>query len=209
MNIESRHCNEKLILVDCDGVLLDWESGFHRFMTRYEYVTLSPKNEEYKMQLRYSLDKDHSRKLVRHFNESAMMGSLSPLRDAVKYVKKLHEEHGYMFHVVTSQSNLYQANELRKENLTDLFGNVFAGFTFLDCGSDKHKGLIEFKDTGLFWVEDKLENAVVGEEHGLSPILIRHDYTNSFIKDGVKGFDKGRIPILDNWKEIYNYIIGD
>jgi hypothetical protein len=53
---------------------------------------------------RYGISRDQGRKLIKIFNESAAIGFLPPLRDAMFYVKRLHEEHGYVFHCITSLS---------------------------------------------------------------------------------------------------------
>ena len=93
----------KVILVDCDGVLLDWEYAFDRWMKRHGYEILV--DDVYKMDVKYGLDITESKKLCRMFNESATIRRLPPLLDAIKYVKKLHEEHGYVFHAITSLSD--------------------------------------------------------------------------------------------------------
>jgi hypothetical protein len=66
---------------------------------------------------RYGIDRDQSFKLIKMFNESAAIGFLPPLRDAMYYVKRLHEEHGYVFHCVTSLSTDVNAGRLREMNL--------------------------------------------------------------------------------------------
>jgi len=193
-----------IILIDCDGVLFDWESSFHRFMLRYGYVGEQYDETKYNMSERYGLHRDFSDRLVKHFNESAFMSSLSPLRDSVKYIRKLHDEHGYTFHCITSQSNLYQAQQLRIQNLEKTFGkDVFDGFTILNTGDDKDKALESWKDSGLFWIEDKLENALVGKNLGLNPILVRHNYTD------IIEVAEAEIPCYWRWSLIYNYITGE
>ena len=86
---------DKVILVDCDGVLLDWEYSFDYWMKRHGYVKTGVC--EYDMSICYDMPRDEIKRLIRMFNESAAIRKLPPLRDAMKYVKKLHEEHGYIF----------------------------------------------------------------------------------------------------------------
>ena len=103
--------NDKIIVVDCDGVLLDWEHSFKLWMKEKGYEV---KNDvEYSMAKSYEMEKPEMKKLIRHFNESATMCCLPPLRDAVKYVRKIHEELGYVFHCVTSMTLDRHANNLR------------------------------------------------------------------------------------------------
>lgn len=126
---------------------------------------------------------------------------MSPLRDAIKYVRKLHEEHGYVFHVITSLSTDPDAARLRKRNLDLLFGpTVFEKIVCLDCGADKDDALEPYRDTGCFWVEDKIENAELGSALGLSSILLDHSYNVGY---------NGSIAKFGNWKNIYKYVTGE
>lgn len=190
--------NEKLILVDCDGVLLDWVYGFTRWMKQHGHEVVNP--EEYDIAKMFMIEKAEAKKLVRVFNESAACGWLPQFRDAVKYVRKLHEEEGYIFHVITSLSLDEYAGKLRKKNLEALFGKtVFEKITCLDCGADKDEALIPYKDSGCLWIEDKPENALTGLNLGLNSVLIKHEHNLSF--------NHPEIPHVKKWKEIYDMIV--
>ena len=84
---------EKIILTDIDGCVLDWESAFHQWMEHHGH-TLDDKNV-YSVATAYNLADSKAKALVRTFNESAAIGFLPPLRDAQYYIKKLHEKHQY------------------------------------------------------------------------------------------------------------------
>lgn len=186
---------EKVILVDCDGVLLDWEYAFDYWMQRHGYAI--EVEDVYEMDVKYNMEKKDMKRLIRMFNESAAIRKLPPLRDAMKYVKKLHEEHGYIFHAITSLSNDQYAQHLRTKNLRELFGDTaFEKYVYLDTGADKDEELAVYKDTGCYWVEDKAENARVGKALGLDALLMAHTF-NADVTD---------IPRVQNWKEIYNII---
>jgi len=119
------------------------------------------------------------------------------------YVKRLHEEHGYVFRCITSLSTDRNAYKLRKMNLEKLFGETaFEELVCLDTGADKDEALKPYKDSGLYWIEDKLSNAVTGLDLGLKPILIEHGF--NMLDDIPEGMTK-----VVNWKEIYNHITGE
>lgn len=186
----------KIILTDCDGVLMDWERSFSEWMIDNGYVVDSAYEHSYNMAKKYSIGDVKKRRLVRQFNESSRIGYLPPLRDAIKYVKKLHEEHGYVFHMITSLSKDLYAGKLRIENTERLFGKTaFEKYIFLDVGDDKDEELWNYKDSGLLWVEDKMENAVDGCDAGLDSVLIAHDHNK-----------ESSIPRYENWKELYEVI---
>ena len=187
----------KVILVDCDGVLFDWEYAFDRWMNKHGYTVYYP--NEYKVSEKYGIPKEEAKKLTRMFNESAWIRKLPPLRDAIKYVKKLHEEHGFVFHAITSLSDDYYAQHLRTKNLIELFGpTVFEKYVYLDTGADKDEALAEYKGTGCWWVEDKAENADVGADLGLEAILMNHHHNAKDNPDAIR---------VNNWEEIYHTIV--
>lgn len=188
----------RLILTDADGVLLDWEWAFQVWMTERGYHLENDAKKEYNIHHQYkNLTAPESKKLVRTFNESAAIGFLPPLRDAVYYVRKLHEKHGYKFRVITSISKDPNACRLREMNLRKLYGNAIESVECLDTGADKDEALAPYKDSGLFWLEDKPENADVGYQLGLSSLLVEH---------GHNMHHECPYPVVKNWEEIYNII---
>lgn len=193
----------KIILTDADGVLLNWEYAFCIWMEQHGYTQIDNGNHYYDLSERFNITRAEAKERVRIFNESAAIGFLPALRDAMYYVKRLHEEHGYEFHCITSLSLDPSAYQLRKMNLEKLFGpTAFTKLICLDTGADKEAALAKYQDTGFYWIEDKYENAVAGLKAGLRPILIEHGFNmNEPILDGMKK--------CLNWREIYEYVTGD
>ena len=155
---------------------------------------------EYDIGIRYGIGKEQGSKLIKIFNESAAIGFLPPLRDAMYYVKRLHEEHGYVFHCITSLSTDINAKKLREMNLQKLFGKTaFDRVVCLGTGADKNYALEEYANSGLWWIEDKPENADVGYNMGLKSILVEH---------GHNMHHECPYPVVKNWREIYDIITG-
>lgn len=189
---------EKLILTDADGVLLDWEWAFSVWMREKGYTMTAGAKTSYYLHEHYQeLDQKDAKKVVKQFNESASIGFLPALRDATYYVKRLHEEHGYRFRVITSLSNNKDAQRLREMNLNKLFGDAIESMICLDTGADKDDALAPYKDSGLWWIEDKPQNADVGHKLGLSSLLVEHGHNMTHVCD---------YPVVKNWKEIYEII---
>jgi hypothetical protein len=191
----------KIILVDADGVLLDWEYAFDVYLQTHGFNKVEGGQFKYDIGKRYGIDREQGKKLIKIFNESAHIGFLPPLRDAMYYVKRLHEEQGYVFHCITSLSRDDNAQELRRMNLRKLFGaTAFEKFVFLDTGADKDAALEPYRNSGYWWVEDKIVNAEVGHDLGLNSLLMEHGHNMDY--------ENPAIPRVRNWKEVYQRITG-
>jgi hypothetical protein len=80
-----------------------------------------------------------------------------------------------------------------------LFGpTVFEKYVYLDTGADKDEELYKYKDTGCFWVEDKVANAEVGLDMGLRSLLMTHDHNRDY---------DGNIEKVYSWREIYEKVL--
>ena len=195
---------QKIILTDADGVLLNWEYAFSCWMNQQGYEKQPGSSFQYNISVAFNLESNNKgHKLIKRFNESAAMGFLPALRDSVHYVKKLHEEHGYEFHCITSMSTDKHAFKLRRMNIEKLFGlSAFTKLVCLATGAPKDDALAEYKGSNYFWIEDKLENAEAGLKQGLRPILVEHGHNmNEELPDDIHK--------VVNWKEIYSFITGE
>ena len=190
--------NNRLILTDADGVLLDWEWAFSVWMQERGYTLTADNKKSYYLHHHYrELEEKDAKKVVKTFNESAAVGFLPALRDATYYVKRLYEEHGYQFRVITSLSLDRNAAKLREMNLNKLFGNAIESVICLDTGADKDAALEPYRDSGMWWCEDKPENADVGHSMGLKSLLIEHGHNMHHVCP---------YPVVKNWREIYSII---
>ena len=86
-------------------------------------------------------------------------------------------------------------------NIRKLFGETaFEEFIILDTGADKDQVLERYRDTGCWWIEDKIVNAQVGTSFGLKSLLVEHGHNMDY--------DDPEIPRVKSWKEIYERIVG-
>lgn len=187
---------KKTLLVDADGVLFNWEYAFNLYMEEHGFEQVKDSKLIYNIGERYNISNNQGHTMIKHFNESAMIGFLPPLRDAVQYVTKLAEE-GWDFICITSLSTNKYAQKLRRKNLDKLFGEgTFSEVICLATGADKDKVLQKFDGSGLWWVEDKVENALAGAAVGLRPLVMEHGFN----------MNDERVRRVKNWKEIYEIV---
>ena len=201
--------SNRIILTDVDGVLLEWEHHFTKWLQlrsyfdkngnrNYPYKLLDAGQDNYDMSKRFGISKETISQEIRELNRSAWMGTQRPMRESQTWVKLLHAE-GWTFVPITSQTSDIPGQALRKKRLGELFGeHVFSNYHILGTGADKDGALAEFHDTGLYWVEDKPKNALAGLNYGLKPILIDHPYN--------KDFNHPDIIRVNNWKQIHEIL---
>ena len=190
---------KKTMLVDADGVIFNWEYAFNLFMEEHGFEQTEEANLIYDIGVRYDISGKQGKTMIKHFNESAMIGFLPALRDAQEYITKLADE-GWNFVCITSLSTNKYAQKLRTKNINKLFGDdTFTDFIYLGTGADKDKVLKQFERSNLWWVEDKVENALHGEQVGLRPLVMEHGYN----------MNDDRVRRVKNWKEIYEIVTNE
>ena len=191
---------EKVIVADVDGVLLDWVSSFDELAYEYGYEKHS--DEHYNLDRCFDGDPSEMMRLASLHNESLRMTSLNPLRDAVKYVRRLHEWHGYTIHCVSALKHTHLVQKAREDNLRDLFGSAIDRVILTGDGiSDtKANALKEYGISGCYWIEDKPENAYLGYQLGLDTLLMDQPYNRSAHNKEVRR--------VSNWSEIYDIVVG-
>lgn len=190
---------DKKIVVDCDGVLLDWAYAFDVWMAEQGHIRIPNTNKHYSQALRYGITDEVANNQVKKFNESGCVGFIPAYKDSVEYITKLSEL-GWKFEVISSLDKDKYAQKLREKNLIHIFGEVF---DFIDCSLDYKIGKESYlKDRysgkSFFWIEDSVSNAESGTKAGLRSVVMDHDYNKEW--KGIR---------VKNWKEIYNLIIDD
>lgn len=185
-----------IILTDCDGVLLDWESSFHKWMRTCGHDQVN--HGYYEIEQMYDMTRERGKQYIKEFNNSSWMGFLPAFRDARSGVAAL-QDMGYKFVCITSLSLDPYTKELRWLNLRNIFGNdAFEDLVCLDTGGDKDQALNEYRDSGLWWIEDKASNASLGADFGLKSILINHAH-NQYHEDA-------RLHRVDTWKDLVDLV---
>jgi hypothetical protein len=69
---------------------------------------------------------------------------------------------------------------------------------FLSAGETKDEILKKFKDTNLWYIDDRIYNINVASNQGLKSLLMQHDYNMHYKRDNVN--------VVESWEEIYQLI---
>jgi len=141
----------KLILIDCDGVLLNWKERFESIFG--------------------SIKDSYSERNIVKFCKSRNMENLGAITGAVEAVKFLHGELGYKFHVITHIGDSDEVKRMRMSNLISVFGAApFYKVTCIDKRVPKAEVLAEYEGTGYWWIDDYWHNVAAGMGLGLKSI---------------------------------------
>ncbi len=185
----------QVILTDCDGVLVNWLYSFNKWLEEMGHCVQDAST--YNLSEKYCISEVDCDQYIKYFNQSAEIEHLPPLRDAIKYVWKMHNNHGVIFHCISALGSNKNSHALRIRNLQNLFG--VSTFNKIDCVDsiwDKREILEKYRDTDAIWVEDHIYNAEIGLELGFTTYLMDHLYNQN--EDMPK-----EITRVNNWKEIY------
>ena len=188
--------DEKVILTDIDGCLLNWREGFMRFMLNRGYSIHPEFESQYLLTEYYGINRQELHEQVESFNSGRWeFGTLKPIAGAIKAVNALSEL-GYRFIGISACSSKRQAFVLRRANLYNIFGDVFDAVYCLDLKDGKKSHLIQHKPT--FWIEDKMSMCLEGLEVGHKCILIDRVWNQDQ--------DDDRIERCQDWDAIVAYI---
>ncbi len=189
-----------IILLDVDDVLLDWFSGFERYMVHLGYGP-EESHDQWDLDKVFNFPKKEKTSLISNFNTSWEFGTLAPLPGAKKGLNRLKKE-GFRFVAITSCSTNPTTISLRKTNLFWCFGDVFEAVHCLNLGESKETHLADYRPT--WWVEDKFENAVAGLKFGHRSILINKAHNENEVHEDiirVKAWNQITKLILNNDNE--------
>lgn len=191
---------DNVIIVDYDGVCAYWEHGFDMWMLNNGYKV--KKLGVYDIAPRYDISDEEGHRLSTEFNRSRELAFLPPFKDSIKYIKKLHEEHGYVFHCISAIEPTEHGYESRVENMHNLFGKT-AFENLILCGESKNKEklLEKYQGSECYWIEDVPKNAEYGLQYGLKPLLMDQHYNKDYYRVDIKR--------VFSWKEIYSIVVGD
>jgi len=143
----------KTIILDVDGVLLDWRTPFIMWLNKHNILTEQP---NYKDLQPYN---EFNETFIKIFSETLYFQNLPPEPGAIEALNSFRSR-GFTMKVLTSCTDNYRVMRSREQNLINVFGDVFEDFIFLPLQSSKKTALnklIKLDEDSIF-VEDTLNN---------------------------------------------------
>lgn len=190
------------LLVDCDGVLLDWLSGFLRFAGDALGRSLDGAQPDmWNLGPFLGVEDAQVHEMISAFNRGAggFFGALDPLPSAQDALAAAAAQ-GREITVITSCLAEPAVIAQRRQNLERAFGAIFADIHCLNPWEDKTPLLERYMATHgpSTWVEDKPENALKGARAGHRTFLLRTSY-NVLHEGGADGLHHARMTWVDGW----------
>ena len=189
---------DKIILTDIDGVVFDWHTAFVRWMELQGYSSTGIIHHDAEIHNEFGISLQEANVKREEFNASMACSVLEPMRQSQEYIKKLHEE-GFHFIAITSLSDKPIAQYYRYLNLEDYFDtDVFVDVRCLPAGAPKLDAMMDFENSELIYIDDRISNLEDALKVGLNPVLMKHAYNIHY--------QNKKVHQVANWADIYKYV---
>lgn len=191
------------ILTDIDGVLLTWQSKFEEFIKEEGAVV---KIGNFKMDDSYmikdcfalqsgeKLTDEQALRLVKAYNNSEYFEDLDPIHDAKLFLPTFM---GFEIIAISACGVGSLIKQHRERNLAKHFDNIKEVLT---VGVSKSKKVHLEKFTPSFYVEDSLEQAILGDSLGHKTFLITKP-------KNAGSLGNSNVMRVSGWKQIYEHIM--
>lgn len=194
---------KKLVILDCDDVLLDYIGGFKNFVLNHYNIETKGMPEDYTLYEWLGISQPLAISIMKHFNENSYeFGLLKPLDcDTVPLMNKLYQSHNNDtdFVVVTKCGSLGHSSVLRIVNLKYTFGDIFKNIIILETNESKKNTFKMFMNEydDITVVDDYKPNIDTAHELGIKTFFMKREHN-------VKFMDNPKYNFVENWKELYH-----
>lgn len=186
------------LVIDCDGVALDFLRGFIPAAEEKLGRTFDKSGpDDFNLSNWLGVTEEEVGSMIGEFNSGVggHFSKLPPVDGAVAALQAAHAQ-GRIISMITACSTSQIAISMREQNLLDVFGDIFQEIHFVDLKASKRPQLELYKD--VVWVEDKWQNALLGAEIGHKSYLIRESHNVE--KEAT--VQHANLTWVDGWAEI-------
>lgn len=173
------------LLLDVDGVLLDWLAGFEQYLLQHApelHRDFSGLEHVENLEQLLGMSKDQMDDWIHQFHHDPAFEYLEPLPGAQAALRTLQP--WVRMVCITASGKSPDSVRMRKANLLRVFGDVFDQVWCTDGSVEKPKYLHMY-DAG-YWVEDTLNNAIMGVKAGHTSFLMDAIYNTQAHDDQVR-----------------------
>jgi hypothetical protein len=173
------------VLLDCDGVLLDWDLAVQQYALEYRshvWDGIHMDEHSYDLTGRMNISSEDAQQLIHDFHHSQSYAHLPPMTGAVLAISQLSRFANLA--VITACGTQDQIVKSRMHNLAQVFGSVFVHVHCTDSFAEKAQHLCKY-DPG-YWVEDHARNAQMGQLYGHQCFLIDAPHNSHQTVPGVQ-----------------------
>jgi hypothetical protein len=186
------------LLLDVDGVLLNWLAGFEQYLLTHAphlHKDFADMEEAHDLERLLGLTTQQMDEWVERFHLHADFGVLKPLPGATQAIRILAP--WCNISCITASGSNPISKKARLMNLKNVFGDVFDQIICVDRSVDKPEHLMSFEPG--YWVEDQPRNTLMGVQAG-------HE---SFLQDALynRKFHHAQVRRVDNLLEVAEVIL--
>jgi 5'(3')-deoxyribonucleotidase len=163
------------LLLDVDGVCLDWQTGLLNYASKYhpnllQHEDVDPRARDLVTWL--GISHQQANDLIWDFHYSEDFEHLSPMPGSVEAVARFVQH--YQLIAITSCGSDTPIAQARRKNLQWAFGRAFTEIHCIDVNDSKRDLLLQYPPS--HWVEDHIKNALLGLECGHTCWLVDASY---------------------------------
>lgn len=198
---------QKVIVFDCDEVLLDHLAGFREWVKKkYNFITKTEYPTDYSLCDWLEID-EHTdvQKLLNEFNSSTIeFGLLKPIHESVRSL--LHSlRHCYpdaVFAILTKSGTHGHAEVLRHVNIQHVFPDIFDEIHIVETYQTKRGALakLQAKYNVVCLVDDYIDNIETAVSLGIHGIMLKRPHNVQFK-------DRPDFYFAENWNFIVHNIV--
>lgn len=182
---------KKTLLLDCDGVLLDYDKAFFQYV---KHLGISKKKVKSSLKEDIlDLEPKKVKELINKFNESDHTRNLEEIRDAKKYLQKL-QLINFEFICITSIGTSDRIKENRIFNLGKVFGDkFFKKIHFVPTFSSKEFILQSYRNKLCVFIDDNEKDCITAKKYKMTAY--------QFCKK------QNTVENVASWKNLYSKVI--
>lgn len=167
------------ICVDIDDTVVYWTAGFKRFIRDEKGIPVKGLPTSWDLGPWLGVADNRVRTLIDEFQSSDRYRYLEPMEFS-RTALRIAKNRGYDIVGITACGTHSKVVSARRQNINDLYGDVFSDIICVNHGIDKEPHLKKLFRPGDIWVEDNVPNAMTGHAIGYRTFVIDQPHNRAY-----------------------------